>query len=63
MIDAIRLGIWDFEPEETEERDYAKTDAMPGSDEKLSVLAERLEAGEPLWHPADRQTFKDDDKD
>ena len=63
VIEAIRQGIWDFEPEETEERDYNRTLAMPGSPEKLDVLAERLENGKPLWHPDDRITFRDNDED
>lgn len=29
------------------------TKAEPGSPEKILVLCERLEKGQPLWHPAD----------
>jgi hypothetical protein len=32
------------------------TAALPGSPEKMAVLTARLEAGEPLWHPADAGT-------
>lgn len=63
VIEAIKQGIWDFEPEETEEGDYQSTAALPGSIEKLRVLADRLEAGEPLWHPSDRITYRDNDED
>ena len=63
VIEAIRQGIWDFEPEESNEVDYESTNCLPGSNEKLRVLAERLENGEPLWHPSDRITFRDNDED
>jgi hypothetical protein len=63
VIEAIRQGIWDFEPEETNDRDYSCTAALPGSVEKLDVLADRLKKGEPLWHPSDRITFRDNDDD
>ncbi len=29
------------------------TDALPGSEEKIRVLAERARLGLPLWHPLD----------
>jgi hypothetical protein len=31
------------------------TDALPGSEEKIRVLAQRAERGEQLWHPLDRR--------
>ena len=31
----------------------AATDAIPGSEEKISVLTERISNGEALWHPGD----------
>ncbi len=33
---------------------------MPGTIEKLDVLAERVRLGLPLWHPSDRQDFDED---
>jgi len=42
----------DFFPVETE--DFHPTEAPAGSIEKLSVLAERVQKGLPLWHPHDR---------
>jgi hypothetical protein len=39
------------------------TAALPGSTEKLDVLAERLAQGVPLWHQDDRLTYNDTDKD
>ncbi len=31
----------------------AKTDALPGTEEKIEVLAGRAARGETLWHPGD----------
>ncbi len=54
ILEAIREGVWDFEPADVEAADYPGTDAMPGTEEKLQALAERLRTGLPLWHPDDR---------
>lgn len=59
VLEAIKEGIWDYEPEERKQEQYPATPAMPGSDSKLEVLAERLAQGLPLWHPEDRQTYGD----
>jgi hypothetical protein len=59
VLDAIKLGIWDFEPEETESDQYNATEALPGSDEKLSILSSRVSKGLPLWHPDDRRWYDD----
>lgn len=39
-----------------ESRPFSATDAVPGTQEKIRVLVERIEKGLPLWHPADRST-------
>ena len=60
VLEAIKLGLWDFEPqEETLQEHFRATHAMPGSPDKLDVLAERVRLGQPLWHPADRQDYDD----
>lgn len=61
VLDAIKLGIWDFEPDSITKAEFDQTSAMPGTDEKLDVLAERARRGLPLWHPSDRITFDDQD--
>ena len=61
IIDAIKLGQWDFEPEQHQTDQYTSTEAIPGSDEKLTVLAERLSRGLPLWHPRDRLYWQDNE--
>ena len=55
VLDAIKLGLWDFEPEDVKSEGFQATGAMPGTTAKLSVLAERVRQGLPLWHPMDRQ--------
>jgi len=57
VLDAIKLGIWDFEPEVKDRASYEATRALPGTDEKLEVMARRVRQGLPLWHPGDRRTY------
>lgn len=59
VLEAIKIGVWDFEPEEVTEDRFDSTHAMPGTKEKLAVLAERVREGLPLWHSADRTEFED----
>jgi len=61
VIDAVKQGVWDFEPETAESEDYDSTAALPGSGKKLEVLAQRLAEGLPLWHPSDRRSYDDED--
>ena len=61
VLEAIRHGQWDFEPTQVEEEDYLSTAALPGSNEKITTLAERAEEGLPLWHPGDRRSYDDTD--
>lgn len=60
VLEAIQVGQWDFEPETIGGKDeFDFTNALPGSEEKLKVLAERIQQGLPLWHPSDRHTYED----
>lgn len=64
VLDAIRLGIWDYEPEEEIRKEtFDATKALPGTDQKLAVLAERLAHGLPLWHDGDRRAYDESDED
>ncbi len=54
VLEAIKKGIFDFEPPEIEHNKFQAADAMPGSHEKLSIIAERAQRGLPLWHVQDR---------
>jgi hypothetical protein len=58
VLEAIQMGLWDFEPVETPESQFESTDAMPGTDEKVRMLALRVRAGLPLWHSADRDDME-----
>ena len=54
VLEAIKRGLWDFEPSRMDSHQFESTKAPPGSDEKLAILAERVRLGLPLWHPSDR---------
>jgi hypothetical protein len=54
VLEAIKMGIWDFEPADVEYARFEASNAMPGTREKLTALAERAQRGLPLWHVADR---------
>ena len=58
VLEAVKLGFWDFEPAEVPSYEFDSTDAMPGTREKVAVLAERIRDGLPLWHPADRDDIE-----
>lgn len=59
VLDAIREGDWYFEPEVIDGSQYLATKAIPGTREKLNVLAERARAGLPLWHDKDRPDYEE----
>lgn len=59
VLDAIREGNWNFEPVEVDKRSFSATHAIPGTNEKLRVLAERVRAGLPLWHDHDRADYEE----
>lgn len=59
VLDAIKMGEWDFEPDEVAEVAYDATTAMPGTREKIEVLADRAREGLPLWHCQDRTEYDD----
>jgi hypothetical protein len=59
VLDAIREGDWFFEPPPVEPSCFPATAAIPGTEEKLAVLAERVRAGLPLWHDDDRPDYEE----
>jgi hypothetical protein len=59
VLDAIRDGDWFFEPDDVDPRNYRATTAVPGTREKLHILAERAQAGLPLWHRSDRADYEE----
>jgi hypothetical protein len=60
VLEAIKMGLWDFEPKDLESEEFEACPAMPGTQEKLSALAERVRRGLPLWHPADRSDCEEE---
>jgi hypothetical protein len=59
-LEAIKQGDFTFEPPTGEQPVHVKaTAALPGTAEKLNVLADRLRQGLPLWHPSDRRSYDD----
>ena len=60
VLEAIKMGLWDFEPPEVASSQFDSTEAMPGTKAKLEVLAQRAESGLPLWHPDDRDEVPDE---
>ena len=60
VLEAIKQGEWDYEPEQVEDAQYDSTSAMPGTDAKLLVMAKRVQAGLPLWHEGDRTEYDDE---
>jgi hypothetical protein len=60
VLEAIKMGLWDFEPPEVDSSQFDCTDAMPGTRAKLEVLAYRVKHGLPLWHPEDRDEVPED---
>ena len=62
LLEAIKQGNWEFEPA-GQDAPQPATAAMPGTKEKLDILAERLRLGLPLWNESDRRTYNDNDKE
>jgi hypothetical protein len=58
VLDAIREGDWLFEPEELDSNRFHATMAIPGTRQKIDVLAARARAGLPLWHDKDRADYE-----
>ena len=62
VLEAIKEGDWNFEPNNQQVVNLKATGALPGTTEKLDVLAERLKQVLPLWHPSDRRTYDDNEE-
>jgi len=58
VLEAIKMGLWNFEPSDVEHTKYYAADAMPGTREKICILAERVRDGLPLWHVQDRDDME-----
>jgi len=58
VLEAIKMGLWDYEPPEVDVSQFDASDAMPGTEEKLRAMAKRVENGLPLWHTEDREDME-----
>jgi hypothetical protein len=58
ILEAVKMGLWDYEPIVMDYSEFEASDAMPGTREKLSILADRIRQGMPLWHVADRNDME-----
>ena len=65
LLEAIKQGDFNFEPPTANKTagEMPATAALPGTSEKLDVLAERMRLGLPLWHPSDRRSYDDANED
>ena len=61
--EAIRSGKWDYEPDDVDDSHFDSTSAMPGTDEKLEILAARARKGLPLWNSNDRTDYDESQVD
>lgn len=57
VLEAIKAGNWDYEPQSQDAGGYRATTALPGTEAKVDILTERVQQGLPLWHPEDRLCF------
>jgi len=62
VLEAIRNGQWDFEPEVVEPEEFDCTNSLPGTEDKIKILADRAKDGLPLWHPSDRRSYDDSEQ-
>lgn len=62
VLQAIREGQWNYEPDFSQQQEFDSTPALPGSVEKVATLATRAETGLPLWHPQDRLSFDESEE-
>jgi len=61
ILEAIKQGRWDYEPSFRINDKFDSTVALPGTQEKVDTLADRVRNGLPLWHPEDRKSFDESD--
>ena len=59
ILEAVKIGLWDFLPHMVDYDELEASDGMPGTREKLDILAEHLRRDVPIRHFDD---FLDDDR-
>ncbi|MGO9109434.1 MAG: hypothetical protein ACLP9L_09385 [Thermoguttaceae bacterium] len=58
ILEAVKMGLWDFRPHTVDSSELEASDGMPGAREKLDILAEHLRRNLPVWQIDD--CFDDD---
>jgi hypothetical protein len=53
ILEAVKMGLWDFQPHTVDSSELEASDASPGTREKLDVLAEHLRRTLPFWQMGD----------
>ena len=53
------MGLWNYEPPAVDDGCFDSTRALPGSGEKLAILAQRVRQGLTLWHSRDCRNYAD----
>ena len=59
ILEALKMGLWEFQPHTVDFSELEASDAMPGEREKLDILAEHLRRDLPIWHVGDRPDRND----
>ena len=54
ILEAMKMGLWDFQPHSVDCDELEAPDNTPGTREKLDILAEHLRYQVPLWGIDDR---------
>ncbi len=54
ILEAVKIGLWDFQPHTVDYNELEASDATPGTREKLDILAEHLRRSLPTWQFEDR---------
>ncbi len=50
ILEAVKRGLWDFQPHTVDYNELEASDAMPGTREKLDILAEHLRRDVAILH-------------
>ncbi len=50
ILEAVKLGLWDFEPHSVDVAEFEASDETPGTREKLDVLASHVRQGMRDWY-------------
>ena len=55
ILEAVKMRLWDFQPLRIDYSEIEASDNMPGTREKLDILAEHLRRDAVIWDSDDRR--------